>query len=311
MKKKSLLPLGLAIGLASLAASPLIQASTYTQTKYPIVLAHGMLGFDNILGVDYWFGIPSALRRDGAQVYVTEVSQLDTSEVRGEQLLQQVEEIVALSGQPKVNLIGHSQGGMTVRYVAGVAPQLVASVTTMGTPHKGTPVADAVTGFSEFLGPIGTEVIASAVEALFSVVDIVDGGEWVKGDALAALNSLNTPGTARFNQRFPQAIPASACGQGAETVAGVRYYSMSGTGSLTNALDPSSAGLAVTGLLFGEANDGLVGQCSSHLGSVVKDNYRMDHLDEVNQLLGLVSLFESDPTQVYRQHANRLRNVGL
>ncbi len=65
-----------------------------------------MLGFDNILGVDYWFGIPSALRRDGAQVYVTEVSQLDTSEVRGEQLLQQVEEIVALSGQPKVNLIG-------------------------------------------------------------------------------------------------------------------------------------------------------------------------------------------------------------
>ena len=75
---------------------------------------------------------------------------------------------------------------MTVRYVAGVAPQLVASVTTMGTPHKGTPVADAVTGFSEFLRPIGTEVIASAVEALFSVVDIVDGGEWVKGDALAA-----------------------------------------------------------------------------------------------------------------------------
>ncbi|MGV8293888.1 triacylglycerol lipase, partial [Pseudomonas aeruginosa] len=86
----------------------MIQASTYTHTKYPILLAHGMLGFDNILGVDYWFGIPSALRRDGAQVYVTEVSQLDTSEVRGEQLLQQVEEIVALSGQPKVNLIGHS-----------------------------------------------------------------------------------------------------------------------------------------------------------------------------------------------------------
>ncbi|QDL05503.1 hypothetical protein IHMA87_05297 [Pseudomonas paraeruginosa] len=24
-----------------------------------------------------------------------------------------------------------------------------------------------------------------------------------------------------------------------------------------------------------------------------------------------VSLFESNPTQVYRQHANRLRNIGL
>ncbi|HEK3341963.1 lipase LipC [Pseudomonas aeruginosa] len=302
----------LAAALVALAASlPVHAATDYTRTRYPIVLSHGLFGFKSVGPVDYWHAIVPALEKDGAKVFATSQSPVNSNEVRGEQLLAQVEEVLALTGAEKVNLIGHSQGGMTVRYVAGVAPQLVASVTTMGTPHKGTPVADAVIGFSEFLGPIGTEVIASAVEALFSVVDIVDGGEWVKGDALAALNSLNTPGTARFNQRFPQAIPASACGQGAETVAGVRYYSMSGTGSLTNALDPSSAGLAVTGLLFGEANDGLVGQCSSHLGSVVKDNYRMDHLDEVNQLLGLVSLFESDPTQVYRQHANRLRNVGL
>ncbi|MGC2958268.1 lipase, partial [Pseudomonas aeruginosa] len=88
-----------------------------------------------------------------------------------------------------------------------------------------TAVADVETVFCEYLGTIGTEEMASAVEALFSVVDFVDGGEWVKGDALAALNSLNTPGSARFNQRFPQAIPATACGQGAETVAGVRNYS--------------------------------------------------------------------------------------
>ena len=62
-------------------------SSGYTQTKYPVVLAHGMLGFDSILGVDYWYGIPAALRRDGASVYVTEVSQLNTSEARGEELL--------------------------------------------------------------------------------------------------------------------------------------------------------------------------------------------------------------------------------
>ncbi len=258
----------LAAALVALAASlPVHAATDYTRTRYPIVLSHGLFGFKSVGPVDYWHAIVPALEKDGAKVFATSQSPVNSNEVRGEQLLAQVEEVLALTGAEKVNLIGHSQGGMTVRYVAGVAPQLVASVTTMGTPHKGTPVADAVTGFSEFLGPIGTEVIASAVEALFSVVDIVDGGEWVKGDALAALNSLNTPGTARFNQRFPQAIPASACGQGAETVAGVRYYSMSGTGSLTNALDPSSAGLAVTGLLFGEANDGLVGQCSSHLAA--------------------------------------------
>jgi triacylglycerol lipase len=37
----------------------------------------------------------------------------------------------------------------------------------------------------------------------------------------------------------------------------------------------------------------------------------MNHLDEVNQALGLHSLFETDPKAVFKQHANRLRNAGL
>ena len=70
---KTLLALCLGAGLL---ASGQTQAfwfgsSGYTQTKYPIVLGHGMLGFDSILGIDYWYGIPAALRRDGASVYVT------------------------------------------------------------------------------------------------------------------------------------------------------------------------------------------------------------------------------------------------
>jgi triacylglycerol lipase len=77
---KTLLALCLGAGLL---ASTQTQAgwfgsSSYTQTKYPIVLSHGMLGFDSILGIDYWYGISSALRRDGASVYTTEVSQLNT-----------------------------------------------------------------------------------------------------------------------------------------------------------------------------------------------------------------------------------------
>jgi triacylglycerol lipase len=31
----------------------------------------------------------------------------------------------------------------------------------------------------------------------------------------------------------------------------------------------------------------------------------------VNQVFGLTSIFETNPTSVYRQHANRLRNAGL
>jgi triacylglycerol lipase len=81
-------------------------AGTYTQTRYPIVLVHGLFGFDSALGVDYFYGIPEALRRDGAKVYVAQVSAANSTEVRGEQLLAQVKNILALTGASKVNLIG-------------------------------------------------------------------------------------------------------------------------------------------------------------------------------------------------------------
>ena len=61
---------------------------------------------------------------------------------------------------------------------------------------------------------------------------------------------------------------------------GVRYFSWSGTGVLTNVLDISDAFLGITALFYGEANDGLVGRCSSHLGDVIRDNYFQNHLDD-------------------------------
>ncbi|BBT17699.1 triacylglycerol lipase [Metapseudomonas otitidis] len=306
---KILLALALGVGLAASGES--LAATGYTQTRYPIVLAHGMLGFDSILGVDYWYGIPSALRRDGASVYVTEVSQLNTSEARGEELLEQVEEIVAISGKPKVNLIGHSHGGPTIRYVAGVRPDLIASATSVGGPHKGSATADFLRQIPP--GSAGEAVLAGIVNGLGSLINFLSGSRSTQPqNALGSLESLNSQGAARFNAKFPQGIPTTACGEGAYQVNGVRYYSWSGTSPMTNLLDISDGLLAATALTFkGEATDGLVGRCSSHLGKVVRDNYRMNHLDEVNQTFGLVSLFETDPVTVYRQHANRLKNDGL
>jgi triacylglycerol lipase len=131
-------------------------------------------------------------------------------------------------------------------------------------------------------------------------------------NALGTLESLNSQGAARFNAKFPQGIPTTACGEGAYSVNGVRYFSWSGTSPVTNIIDPSDLLLGATALTFnGEANDGLVGRCSSRMGKVIRDNYRMNHLDQVNQTLGLTSLFETDPVTVYRQHANRLKNAGL
>ncbi|MFT6430197.1 MAG: triacylglycerol lipase [Halopseudomonas sp.] len=299
------------MGIIATVAICVPAQADYTQTKYPIVLAHGMLGFDKLLGVNYWYGIPSALRSGGATVYSTSVSQLDTSEKRGEQLLAQVESIVAISGKQKVNLIGHSHGGPTIRYVAAVRPDLVASVTSVGAPHKGSKAADFIRNVPE--GSAGEAAVAGIVNGLGALINFLSGSNTTSPqNALGALESLNSVGAAQFNARFPQGLPTSSCGQGAYSVNGVRYYSWGGTSPLTNVFDVSDALLGATSLTFGfEANDGLVGRCSSHLGMVIRDNYRMNHLDEVNQVFGLTSIFETNPTSVYRQHANRLRNAGL
>ncbi len=97
-------------------------ASNYAKTKYPLVFAHGMGGWiragTDELGVDYWYQILPDLARNGANAWATRVSPFNTSEVRGEQLLQQVDEILAITGAPKVNLLGHSHGGHSIAYVS-------------------------------------------------------------------------------------------------------------------------------------------------------------------------------------------------
>lgn len=282
----------------------------YTKTKYPIVLAHGMAGFDSLFGVyEYWYGIPSALDDGGARVFVTNVSQFNSTEARGEQLLAQVQQIVAITGKPKVNLIGHSHGGLDVRYVAAVRPDLVASVTTVGSPHKGADLANFLRD-NVREGSITEGALAFFAESLGTVLGLLTGSSNPQ-NAVAALESLSSSGMSAFNARYPQGVPSSSCGEGAASVNGVRYYSWSGTGVLTNALDVSDAAMGLTSLFYGESNDGLVGRCSSHLGDVIRDNYFHNHLDEVNQVLGLTSWFESNPTSLFRAHANRLKNKGL
>lgn len=300
-----------ALVLASgLAAAP-AHADTYTQTRYPIVLVHGLFGFDSLGPIEYWWGIPSALRNGGAKVYVPQQSAANASEVRGEQLLYELRKLKAAYGHQKFNLIGHSHGGQTVRYVAAVAPDLVASVTTVGTPHLGSPVADAVERDLAATGLTGA--VASIANAFAALESFLSGAPRLPQDSLAALMSLNSRGAASFNSRFPAGKPTTSCGQGAGLANGVRYYSLSGTSVLTNIFDPADVLLGLTSLYFpwGEANDGLVGRCSSHWGVVLRDNYGWNHLDEVNQSLGLRGLFTNDPVAVLRSHANRLKSLGL
>lgn len=287
------------------------QAGTYTQTKYPIVLVHGIFGFDNIGLVEYFYGIPSALRADGAKVYTVKVSAGNSHEVRGEQLLAEVQRILAATGASKVNLMGHSQGSPTARYVASVRPDLVASVTSIGGVNKGSAVADMVLGLAP-PGSISREVIAKVADGLAMVINFLSGGGGYPQQSLEAAKSLSTAGSAKFNAAHPAGVPTSACGEGAYSVKGVAYYSWGGGKTYTNVLDIADPFLALTGLVFGgAANDGMVASCSQRLGKVIRVDYRLNHLDEVNQTVGLTNLFETSPVTLFRQQANRLKNAGL
>lgn len=292
-----------AIALAALPAPS--WALGYTQTKYPIVMVHGLFGFDNLGPVEYFYGIPSALRSGGASVHITTVSAANSTEVRGEQLLAQVKQIIAATGATKVNLIGHSHGSPTARYVASVRPDLVASVTSVGGVNKGSAVADVLVGAL----PNVSSAIGNAVAGL---ITFLSGGSGLPQNAQASFTSLSTAGTLAFNSRHPQGVPTTACGEGAYQAGGVHYFSWSGTQPYTNVFDPADPVLALTSLAFyGARNDGLVGACSSHLGRVIRDDYAMSHVDEINQMVGIVNLFETNPVTVFRQQANRLQGLGL
>jgi triacylglycerol lipase len=154
--------------------------------------------------------------------------------------------------------------------------------------------------------------VYSVGDALGGFLDLINGSPALPQDARAAAQSLSTAGTAAFNAVHPEGLPATACGEGAYQVNGVYYFSWSGAKSYTNIFDPADPFLAVTSLAFGGArNDGLVASCSSHLGRVIRDDYRMNHLDEINQMVGITDLFETSPVTLFRQHANRLQGMGL
>jgi triacylglycerol lipase len=100
------------------------------------------LGFDKIrpIGVEYFRGIREALERAGNDVHLVRLPPFAGVEARARALVEAIERIEA----PRVNIIAHSMGGLDARYALsrlGIADR-VASLITVGTPHRGTPLAD-------------------------------------------------------------------------------------------------------------------------------------------------------------------------
>jgi len=280
-------------------------AATYTRTRHPIVLMPGILGFDKLLGVvEYFPAIPEALAADGAQVFIVYGSQVSSSRVRVDQIVPQLEDIKAITGAARLNLIGHSQGAVDARVIAAERPDLVASVTSVGGPHRGAPLADRVLdGSLTPLAPFALQALGDFFTLLVGSTDA--------NDVRASMHSLSTQGMAELNARYPAALPASPCGQGAAEVGGIRYWSWGGVGSLTNPLDLLDPVWVMGSLAGREENDGMVGRCSSHLGVVIRDNYAQNHIDETNMLFGLVLPLGPRPPALYRAQASRLQLAGL
>ncbi len=221
-------------------------------TRHPLVLVHGVLGFDRVqvggFRVDYFRGVTDELRRQGFLVYVVRVDPLAPIPVRAAQLAEQV---IALK-VGRVNLVAHSMGGLDARYALahlGLG-EWVASLTTIGTPHRGTPVADHGTRWlGDFLG------LRRVAQRLGADVE----GFW----------ALTTHRMERFNAEVPD-------------VMGVWYASVVSEGRSANPI------LRVTRSLLERghgASDGLVPTDSQRWGTVV-DQVEADHWAQIGWGLG-------------------------
>lgn len=110
-----------------------------SKSKYPFLLHHGFLSGRRL----QWPKAKSFITSRGYLVFTTEVSAAQSIEDRAKQLKVQVDEILQTTGSKKINLIAHSMGGLDARYLISSLKYAdkVASLTTVATPHRGTPIA--------------------------------------------------------------------------------------------------------------------------------------------------------------------------
>ena len=293
-------------------AASISQAGTYTKTKYPIVLVHGVTGFDTLGGlINYFHKVPYNLERDGAKVYTVSVSFANSSEVRGEQLAN----FISGLGVSKVNIMAHSQGAPTSRVAASIVPNKIASITSINGVNYGSKVADVVRGVIQ-----PGSWVAGGLDAIANALGGIVGGLSSSNNpqnGVAAMETLTTRGTIALNDALGwKGVSRTYCNGSSENVSisgnNIKMYSWSGKTPWTNALDPADAFLLITSKAFkrGENNDGLVASCATKMGKVISTTYQLNHVDAINHLFGVRSIW-TNPISLYRSQANRLKKKGL
>jgi triacylglycerol esterase/lipase EstA (alpha/beta hydrolase family) len=128
--------------LTGTAAAPV---GAQTPPKDPVVIVGGFLTGQPI--ADFFYaGLANRLRADGYQAYIFGPVDFGTADIRASaaSLNRFVDNVRATTGAQKVDLIGHSQGGLTGRYyiksLGGAAE--VDSMISLSSLHYGTAVAN-------------------------------------------------------------------------------------------------------------------------------------------------------------------------
>ena len=216
----------------------------------PVVLVHGLCGFDQIYAfrrkvADYFPGIRERLEAAGNRVFCARVSPTGSIQRRALDLKRYIEREVPAG---PVHVIGHSMGGLDARYMTAKLgmESRVLSLTTVGTPHRGTAFADW--GFSR----LGRWVLP-----------------WLRALCIQhdAFFDLRTDACRRFNEDVPD-------------VPGVRYFAVAGVCEKPWLGPEWSLTWRIVNRTEG-ANDGVVSVASATWGEHT-DVWAGDHLNLVN-----------------------------
>jgi triacylglycerol lipase len=145
-----------------------------------VVLVHGILGFGSIgLGrarVHYFRRVARRLEGRNVDVMVARLPMLGGVPARGLALLAQLDRLP----HPRIVLVAHSLGGLDARWALarGALGGRVKTLITIGTPHRGTPIADALArGAAVWLR-----------RALARIGLGSDGVDWLTTERLATFN---------------------------------------------------------------------------------------------------------------------------
>jgi triacylglycerol lipase len=252
-------------------------------------------------------------------VFTPAVDPFNSSEVRGAQLAARIQEILDQTGHAKVNIIGHSQGGLDARVVAHDHPDMVASIITLQTPHGGTPISDIA------LELVSDPNLSGVLDFLVQVVGAPLYDQVGNTTSLSlALYQFSEPGIAAFDAAYPDQASIYYA-----SIAGRSDYHSGGSAcdaplappwiaEWDNELDPIDPLFDIPemlldgGLTNPYANDGLVRVKDAKHG-VFLGCLPADHLDMVGQLFGdKPGLFNDwDYQQFYLDLVRHIRDQGF